>query len=139
MDSSTAQLAPEWLNLRRAQPSDVAECGRICYEAFTALNRHHNFPPDFPNLETAHWVISSMFSHEKFYCVVAELNGKIAGSNCLDERCEIAGVGPITVDPAVQNASVGRRLMRAVMDRAIETKASGIRLVQAAFHNRSLS
>jgi GNAT superfamily N-acetyltransferase len=139
MDGSTARLVPESVQLRRAQPSDAAECGRICYKAFTALNQHHNFPPDFPNLETAHWVISSMFSHDKFYCVVAEQNGRIVGSNCLDERCEIAGVGPITVDPAAQNASVGRRLMRAVMDRAAETKASGIRLVQATFHNRSLS
>ncbi len=125
--------------IRMAQTSDVAECGRICYEAFTTLNRHHNFPPDFPKPEMANQILSWMFSHEKFYCVVAELNGKIVGSNCLDERCEIAGVGPITVDPSAQNSSVGRRLMRAVMDRAIEQKASGIRLVQAAFHNRSLS
>ncbi|HKD04508.1 MAG TPA: hypothetical protein VKB79_01285, partial [Bryobacteraceae bacterium] len=34
---------------------------------------------------------------------------------------------------------VGRRLMEAVMDRARERSAAGVRLVQAAFHNRSLS
>ena len=37
------------------------------------------------------------------------------GSNCLDERSSIFGVGPITVDPEVQSAGVGRRLMQAVM------------------------
>lgn len=125
--------------IRRAQLADIPDCARICFDAFTTLNRHHNFPPDFPNLEVAGEIMKSMFSHERFYCVVAELGGKIVGSNCLDERCEIAGVGPITVDPAVQNATVGRQLMRAVMDRAAEIKSVGIRLVQAAFHNRSLS
>ena len=61
------------------------------------------------------------------------------GSNCLDERSSIAGVGPITIDPAVQNRSAGRRLMQAVIDRAHDQKFAGIRLVQAAYHNRSLS
>jgi L-amino acid N-acyltransferase YncA len=57
----------------------------------------------------------------------------------LDERSVIAGVGPITVDPRVQNRGAGHKLMQAVMDRARERGAAGIRLVQAAFHNRSLA
>jgi hypothetical protein len=80
-----------------------------------------------------------MFSSPGFYCVVAEVDGRIVGSNCLDERSVIRGVGPITIDPGAQNLGVGRRLMQAVMDRANERGAAGIRLVQAAFHNRSLS
>ena len=44
-----------------------------------------------------------------------------------------------SVDPAAQNLGLGRKLMQAVMDRANERHAAGIRLVQAAFHNRSLS
>src|SRR5262249_46816264 len=59
--------------------------------------------------------------------------------NCLDERSLISGVGPITIDPGAQNLGIGRRLMQAVMDRANEKGAAGIRLVQAAFRNRSLS
>ncbi|MFN2513217.1 MAG: GNAT family N-acetyltransferase, partial [Pyrinomonadaceae bacterium] len=50
-----------------------------------------------------------------------------------------AGVGPITVDPAVQNSAIGRRLMDEVMRRAREQGFAGVRLVQAAYHNRSLS
>ena len=80
-----------------------------------------------------------MFASPDFYCVVAESDGRIVGSNCLDERSVIRGVGPITIDPGAQNLGVGRKLMQAVMDRANERRASGIRLVQAAFHNRSLS
>ncbi|MBS1840030.1 MAG: GNAT family N-acetyltransferase [Acidobacteria bacterium] len=139
MGAPSAVRESDSIRVRKANAADVAACGPICYEAFTAFNRHHNFPPDFPNVEVANQVLSWMFSHEKFHCLVAELDGKTVGSNCLDERCEIAGVGPITVDPAVQNKSVGRRLMLAVMDRAAEQKASGIRLVQMAFNNRSLS
>ncbi len=83
--------------------------------------------------------ISTLFSHQRFYCVVAEIDGRIAGSNCLDERSTIAGVGPVIVDPQLQNRGVGRLLMRAVLDRADERRSAGVRLVQAAFHSRSLS
>jgi Acetyltransferase (GNAT) family len=83
--------------------------------------------------------MTMMFSHPGFYCVVAEADGQITGSNCLDERDAIAGVGPITIDPKIQNRGVGRKLMEAVLDRARERNFAGVRLVQAAFHNRSLS
>jgi len=125
--------------IREAQRGDAAVCGQICYDAFTSLNRTHGFPPDFPDPERSTRILSTMFSHSGFYCVVAESGGRIAGSNCLDERSEIAGVGPITIDPQVQNRGIGRKLMQAVMDRARSRGAAGVRLVQAAFHNRSLS
>ena len=80
-----------------------------------------------------------MFSHPGFYCVVAESGGQILGSNCLDERSSIAGVGPITIDPEIQNKGVGRALMEAVLARSAERGFQGSRLLQAAFHNRSLS
>ena len=80
-----------------------------------------------------------MFSHPGFYCIVAEQDGRIIGSNCMDERDAILGIGPITVDPAAQNSRVGRQLMDAVLQRAASRNPAGVRLVQAAFHNRSLS
>jgi hypothetical protein len=43
------------------------------------------------------------------------------------------------VDPSVQNGRIGRLLMTAVLDRARERGFPGVRLLQAAFHNRSLS
>src|ERR1700730_11927068 len=127
------------LVIRRATPADAEVCGRICFEAFGTLAEKHNFPRDFPAPEIPIHVLSVMFSHPLFFCVVAEQNGKIIGSNCLDERTPIAGVGPITIDPGTQNRSVGRQLMQAVMTRAKERKVAGVRLVQAAYHNRSLS
>ena len=118
MSTASARTADQTLTIRRAQPADVEVCGHICYNAFTTLNKHHNFPPDFPSPDVAIEVISMMFSHPGFFCVVAEQDGKIIGSNCLDERSVIAGIGPVTIDPSAQNRSVGRQLMLAVMDRA---------------------
>jgi predicted N-acetyltransferase YhbS len=80
-----------------------------------------------------------LIGHPGFYDVVVEREGKIIGSNFTDERSPIFGIGPITVDPAVQNRGVGRQLMRHVMDRALDRNAAGARLVQEAFHSRSLS
>jgi len=127
------------ITLRSATAADTEPCGRICYDAFTTISTKHNFPPDFPSPDVATGFLRWIFEHPRFYCVVAERRGEILGSNCLDERDAIAGVGPITVDPAVQNAAVGRQLMEAVLDRAAKQNAVGVRLVQAAFHNRSLS
>lgn len=125
--------------IRIARREDAAACGPICYKAFHDISTRHNFPTDVPNPEHAAILLTMSFSHPHFYCVVAEVDGKIVGSNCLDERSPIAGVGPITVDPTGQNNGVGRKLMEAVLERVRERHTAGVRLVQAAFHNRSLS
>ena len=125
--------------IRRAKPEDALACGNICYAAFSTINAEHNFPCDFPSVDAAVGVLSMMFSHPNFYCVVAEADGRILGSNCMDERSTILGIGPITVDPSTQNRRVGRALMDDVLARGWERNAAGIRLVQAAFHNRTLS
>jgi predicted N-acetyltransferase YhbS len=127
------------LTVRLATPQDSAICGEICYRAFSKINGAHNFPCDFPGPEASTGLLSMLFSTPGLYCVVAEIEGRIVGSNVLDERAIIMGIGPVSVDPDVQNHGVGRNLMQAVIDRANERHAAGIRLVQAAFHNRSLS
>jgi GNAT superfamily N-acetyltransferase len=127
------------IQIRRATPADAAACGRICYEAFAKINREHGFDPDMPSAEMATGLLTLLFSRSEFYSVVAERDGRIVGSNCLDERSVIAGIGPLTIDPAAQNRGVGRSLMQAVLDRVAERRLPGVRLVQGAFHSRSLS
>jgi predicted N-acetyltransferase YhbS len=124
--------------IRPGTSADAATCGTICYEAFRAISTAHNFPPDFPSPEVASGVLAMLLAHPGFYSVVAESGGRIVGSNFLDERSSIAGVGPITVDPNGQNRGVGGRLMQDVLDRAARQKAAGVRLLQAGYHNRSL-
>ena len=127
------------VDLRPGTPDDAEICGRICYEAFKTISEAHGFAPDFPTPEVAIGVLRSLLTSPKFYSVIAEIDGRIAGSNFLDERNMIAGVGPITVDPTVQNRAIGRRLMDAVHERAAEKNFAGVRLIQAGFHARSLS
>jgi GNAT superfamily N-acetyltransferase len=127
------------VTIRVATQDDAAVAGKICFDAFSAISTAHNFAPDLPAVEAGIGVLSSLFSTPGFYCVVAEVDGRIVGSNCLDERAIVHGLGPITVDPSAQNLGVGRKLMHAVLERSKQRGAAGVRLVQAAFHNRSLS
>ena len=127
------------ISLRPGNAADANACGEICYQAFKAIAGQHNFPPDFPNPESAIGLMNYIFSGSGAWSVVAESEGRIVGSNFLWEDSFIAGLGPITVDPGVQNASVGRQLMEQALQRMEEKKFAGVRLVQTAYHNRSLS
>src|ERR687898_622894 len=134
---SEAQTAG--LTLRAGRSEDAETCGSICYEAFKAIADEHNFPPDFPSPEVSGGLLTALLSRGDIYRVVAELDGRVVGSNFLWENGTIAGVGPITIDRAAQNVAVGRRLMEDVLQRARERGFAGVRLVQAAYHNRSLA
>ena len=129
----------ENLRIRRGKQADASTIGDICYRAFKALAEDHNFEPDFPSPDVASTMLAGLIAHDGFFDIVAELDGKIVGSNFLDERNPISGVGPVTIDPAIQNDGIGRALMVAAMQRSEERHFAGIRLVQAGYHNRSLA
>jgi len=126
------------LTIRCAEPADAEVCGAIAYKAFKALADYHNFPPDFPSVEIATGVISMLLTNPGFYGIVAEHDGNVVGSNFADQRSPIAGIGPISIDPEAQNQGAGRALMQAAVDHLTERNFPGIRLIQAAYHNRSL-
>jgi GNAT superfamily N-acetyltransferase len=127
------------LKLRPGAPDDAGATGRICYDAFASIAAAHSFPCDFPSAEVAQLLLGVLLANPGIYSVVAEVDGRVAGSNVLDERCPIAGVGPITVDPSVQDHSIGKHLMEDVMRRAEAQRFPGVRLVQAGYHNRSFA
>jgi predicted N-acetyltransferase YhbS len=127
------------VTVREAVPADWEECGRICYEAFATLADRHGFPRDFPTVAAASDPIRWLIDHPHIFSVVAEADGRILGSNFLDERGTISAIGPISVDPAAQDHQVGRLLMAAVLERARQQGAPGVRLLQVAYHSRSLS
>lgn len=126
------------LVLRPGTTADANACGAICFEAFRTVCTAHGFPPDFPSPEVAGGLLGMLLAHPRFYSVVAERDGRVVGSNFLDRRSAVMGVGPITVEPGAQNGGVGGRLMQDVIDRAAAEGAAGVRLLQAGFHNRSL-
>lgn len=127
------------VTLRPGRPEDASECGRICFEAFRTIASRHNFPIDFPSVEAAREFFDFALSQPDTHVVVAELDGRVVGSNMSWEQTPIAGIGPITVAPGRQNATVGRQLMAYVLDRGESRNVLGIRLVQAAYHGRSLA
>jgi predicted N-acetyltransferase YhbS len=126
------------IHLRPARPSDHADVSRIVFEAFGWIAREHNFPPDFPAPQVAEGMAQMALNHPKWFGVVAEVDGRVVGSNFLDQRDAVAAVGPITVDPNVHCRGVGRRLMQAVIDRGRESGAPSIRLVQEPHNTISL-
>jgi GNAT superfamily N-acetyltransferase len=138
-DVASNSMTDLTLNLRTGSTADAQICGEICYEAFKTISEQHGFPPDLPIPEMSQGMMAMLFSRPEIYSVVAEVSGQIVGSNFLWEESTIAGVGPITVSPHIQNASLGRRLMEVVLERAQQKGFAGVRLVQAAFHSRSLS
>jgi predicted N-acetyltransferase YhbS len=127
------------LRLRKGVPADAAAAGDVCYRAFKAIAEAHRFPPDFPSPELAAGLLQEFLEHERFFTVVAEVDGRLVGSNFMDERSPINGIGPITVDPSLQNEGAGHALMEAALRRSRERGSPGVRLVQAGYHNRSLA
>ena len=135
-DASSTKTAGQ-ATLREVEPGDAEACAQICFDAFGSFHDHHRFPRDFPVLEAAAQLMGMFIPHPSIWGVVAETDGKIVGSNFLDERDPIRGVGPITVDPQTQDTGIGRQLMTAVIERG--EGAPGIRLLQDSFNLRSLS
>ncbi|HEX6028905.1 MAG TPA: GNAT family N-acetyltransferase [Nitrososphaeraceae archaeon] len=134
--------------MRPGRIEDADKVGKIIFEAFSAVANKHNFPPDFPSVDIARGLASSLLSNPRFYSIIAEDNtsnggedkDSIVGSNFLDERSNIvAGVGPLTIDPKYQNKGTGKQLMINVLERAKNKNFPAIRLLQASYHNRSLA
>jgi GNAT superfamily N-acetyltransferase len=127
------------VHLRPASPEDARPAGAICYEAFKTIAEQHGFPPDFPTPDVAIELITYMLSRSDIHGVIAEADDRLVGSNFLWEMGAVAGVGPITIDPEVQNGAIGRQLMTAALERARQQGIGAVRLVQAAYHGRSLA
>lgn len=125
--------------IRPASREDAARAGEICYAAFHKIAEHHAFPPDFPGPDVSVRLVEYLLQQDAVHAVVAEIDGRVVGSNFLWEEERTAGIGPITVDPGAQDSRVGRRLMDAVLERAQHRGIASVRLVQAAYHARSLS
>jgi GNAT superfamily N-acetyltransferase len=136
---ATASAHSRAATLIPARAEHVPELGRICYEAFKDLQDRHRFLVDFPSVQRARQVIGLMVTRPEFYGVAAMSDGELAGSNFLTVVDEVAGVGPITVDPAFQGRDIGRQLMLDVLREARDRGIAQVRLVQEAINPGSLS
>jgi len=137
--AETIQPPATGLTVREATPEDADSCGRIFYDAFESIATRHNHPLEPSSREFTRFMVGQMIAHDGFMGLVAERAGELLGSAFVDERSVIAGIGPVTVDPTAQDDGVGRALMDAVLRREHDRGAAGIRLVQTAYHYRSLA
>jgi predicted N-acetyltransferase YhbS len=125
--------------VRQATAQDVDSCARIFYDAFESIAARHNFPVEPPSREFTRSTVSHMLVNDEVVGLVAELQGSTVGSAFVDERASIVGIGPVTIDPAAQDDGIGRTLMEAALERQRRRRAPGIRLIQTAYHYRSLA
>jgi ribosomal protein S18 acetylase RimI-like enzyme len=125
------------ITLRRAVAADAQACASILHEAFVGIATQHGFPSSFPSIEVAGRVAEHFLRIPAIHSLVAETGGRVAGVVFLDEGDPIAGVAAIAVDPALQGQGIGRRLMRAALERA--RGAVGVRLVQEAYNTGALA
>ena len=127
------------IQLRPPEPADTPELGRICYEAFRGISTRHGFPPDLPDAEAGARVVDLIQRLPGRFGVAALVNDRLVGSNFMMVADPVAGLGPITVDPACQARGVGRRLMEAALAFAASRGIAQVRLMQDSYNTASLS
>ena len=127
------------LELVPATVEEIPVLSRICHEAFSALHDRFGIERDIPDATVGEMIISQVVKRPDYTGVMALLDGKIVGSNFLVQADEVAGVGPITVDPAVQSKGIGRALMQWAIDEARRRGIRQTRLFQEALNTTSLS
>jgi GNAT superfamily N-acetyltransferase len=127
------------LELVPATAEEIPRLSLICHEAFSSLHDRFGIERDIPAPEVGEMIISHVVKRPDYSGVMAVLDGKIVGSNYLLHADEVAGVGPITVDPAVQAKGIGRALMQWVIDEARRREIRQTRLFQEALNITSLS
>jgi GNAT superfamily N-acetyltransferase len=121
---------PHEVRIRPATPADAAGCARVLHDAQRALAARHGFAASFDAGVDARALAATLLGDPAVFGMVAEQAGRILGASFLQERDEVRTIAATAVDPARQGAGIGRRLLRATLDRA--EGASGVRLVQDA-------
>jgi predicted N-acetyltransferase YhbS len=125
------------VRIRPACPEDIEECGHIIHTAFTGIAQRHGFPSDFPTVADGVDLARQRIPSPSIYSIVAEVDGRVAGSTFMNERDPIFGIGTVSVDPEIQAQGLGRLMMDDVVQRGRD--AAGMRLTQDAFNTTSMS
>jgi GNAT superfamily N-acetyltransferase len=125
--------------LARAESQHVTELGRILYEAFKDIHHKHGFPLEYPTAIAGSELMFMLVHRKDFYGVVAISDGKLVGSNFLLVADAVAGIGPLSVDPALQGRGIARVLMEDVIQYAERQGLARVRLMQETFNHRALS
>jgi predicted N-acetyltransferase YhbS len=127
------------VTVRAATAADAESCAAIFFSAFESIAARHGFPIEPSSPEFTRFQMGMMLSSPGIAGLVAERDHEVIGSAFADERGAVVGIGPVSVSPSAQDAGVGRALMEALLARQRERGAVAVRLVQTAYHYRSLA
>jgi ribosomal protein S18 acetylase RimI-like enzyme len=129
------------ITIRAIRPVDVEACARAAYAAHTTVAAAHNIPCEHPSLEFSIGMVANKVKDPNAAGFVAERDQQIVGSIFLNTFPDtpVAAIGPLTVEPAAEGSTAGRRLMQAALDEARQRGIVHVRLVQSPSHLRSLA
>jgi len=132
------------LELRASVAEDENDLAPIMHRAFSEFNISVGIPPDadFDNVEIAKNFLHGLLQSSNSYGITAfdKASGLPIGAAFLNFTGEsVQAVGPVFIDPDVNNKGAGKALMNALIERAKATNATSIRLVQIAANTKSFS
>ena len=110
----------------------------VRFEAHGAVAAAHNVPSEQPSIEYAVGIIQQLLVQPISQGIVAERDGRIAGSIFLHDFGSVGVIGPLTVHPRMEGG-IGRRLMDEALAAARGRGLERVRLVQSPAHLRSLA
>jgi predicted N-acetyltransferase YhbS len=139
MQSGQAKKAKQSMAIAGMVPDQVEAVGKLTYEAFRDVALRHGFEPIYESLDFATRVVRSLSRLEGFTSFVASEGGQPLAVNFLDQRNDIAGVGPVAVGVEHQGRGLGRMVMEALLEQAEDCGFQSVRLLQAAYNPVSFS
>jgi ribosomal protein S18 acetylase RimI-like enzyme len=125
--------------VRDMAASDVARVAEIFRDAFNEIYERRGFGPVVTDGAVGAVIANAYRDLDPGGCVVVTSDGRIAGSGFVHLRGRTAGAGPITIDPPLQGAGVGRALMDEICRRADAAQVTSLRLIQDAFNETSFA
>ena len=122
--------------MRQLGAPDLADTGRLLFEAFARVTRAHGFTPPFANAEEGERLARAYLHLDPEGAVVATDAGAVVGCGFIHLRGRVASIGPVAAAPRAM-AGVGRAVMQRLL--AIAHDVPSVRLFQDAFNARSFA
>ncbi len=131
-----ATAALRTLGVRQLGAPDLADTGRLLFEAFARVTRAHGFTPPFASAEEGERLARAYLHLDPEGAVVATDAGAVVGCGFIHLRGRVASIGPVAAAPRAM-PGVGRAVMQRLL--AIAHDVPSVRLFQDAFNARSFA
>jgi len=139
MESRRDNKATQSRTIVSMAPDQVEAAGKLVYEAFKDVALKHGFEPIYDSPEFATILVRRISQLEGFTSFVAIEGGQPLAVNFVDQRGDVAGIGPVAVGVEHQGKGLGRMVMEAALEHAEGCGFQSVRLLQAAYNTVSYS